>query len=149
MESYRRFRGAWRKRGGGRYNGKLPAIQRRVVTAKEEERRRPIQWKVTGDSGAGGNCEGGREERPIQWKFTGDSEARGNCEEGREAAADTMESYRRLRRRKRGSGRYNGKLPVIQRRVVTAKEEERQRPIQWKVTDDSEARDHIAARGGY
>src|SRR6218665_305854 len=55
----------------GRYNGKLPAIQRRVVTAKEEERQRPIQWKVTGDS-----------------------EARGNCEGGREAAADTMESYR-------------------------------------------------------
>src|SRR6218665_1692880 len=115
MESYRRFRGAWRKRGSGRYNGKLPVTQRRVVTEKEEERQRPIQWKVTGDS-----------------------EARG----GREAAADTMESYRRFRGawRKRGSGRYNGKLPVTQRRVVTEKEEERQRPIQWKVTDDSDAR---------
>ena len=48
--------------------------------------------------------------------------------------------------------RLYGKLlkgPMIQRRVITAKEEERQRPIQWKVTDDLEARDHIAARGGY
>ena len=48
-----------------------PMTQRRVVTAKEEERQRPIQWKVTDDS-----------------------EARGNCEGGGEAAADTMESYR-------------------------------------------------------
>ena len=62
------------------------------------------------------------------------------------------------------SGRYNGKLPVIQRRVVIAKggreerpvqwkvtgdSDARQRLIQWKVTDDSEARDHIAAKGGY
>jgi len=38
------------------------------------------------------------------------------------------------------SGRYNGKLPVLQTRVVIAKEEGRQRPVQWKVTGDSEAR---------
>jgi len=60
-----------------RLYGKLlqgPMTQTRVVTAKEEERQRPIQWKVTDDS-----------------------DARGNCKGGREAAADTMESYRRLR----------------------------------------------------
>src|SRR6218665_1282606 len=50
---------------------KGPMIQRRVVTAKEEERPRPIQWKVTDDS-----------------------EARDNCEGGGEAAADAMKSYR-------------------------------------------------------
>ena len=44
------------------------------------------------------------------------------------------------------NGRCNGKLPTIQRRVVTAKEEERQRPIQWKVTDDSEARGRVLLR---
>src|SRR6218665_2493265 len=60
MESYRRFRGAWRKRGSGRYNGKLPVTQRRVVTEKEEERQRAIQWKVTGDSDARGNCQRGK-----------------------------------------------------------------------------------------
>ena len=62
-----------------RLYGKLlqgPMTQTRVVTEKEEERQRPRQWKVTGDSEARGNCEGGREERPIQWKVTGDSEAR-------------------------------------------------------------------------
>src|SRR6218665_2014306 len=63
-------------------------IQRRVVTAKEEERQRPIQWKVTDDS-----------------------EARGNCEGGREAAADTMESYRRLR----GAGSYSSKGRLLMR----------------------------------
>ena len=63
--------GLYEKLLSGRYNGKLPVIQRRVVTAREEEKERPIQWKVTGDS-----------------------DARGNCKGGREAAAGTMESYR-------------------------------------------------------
>ena len=45
--------------------------------------------------------------------------------------------------------RLYGKLlkgPMIQRRVITAKEEERQRPMQWKVTDDSEARGRVLLR---
>src|SRR6218665_2815247 len=162
MESYRRFRRAWqpkRRKRGTANSGKLPVLQTRVVTEKEEERNGQ-QWKVTGASDARGNRKGGREERP------------------------TVESYRCLRRawqqkrRKRGTAN-SGKLPVPQTRVVIEKEEGRQRPvqrkvtgdsdarrrliqrkvtgdsdarrrlIQWKVTDDSEARDHIAAKGGY
>ena len=77
--------GLYGKLLNGRYNGKLPVVQRRVATAREEER----------------------------------------------------------------NGQYNGKLPVIQTRVVIEKGGREERPIQWKVTDDSEARDHIAAKGGY
>src|SRR6218665_519269 len=82
---------------------------------------RPLQWKVTGASDARGNRKGGREERPKQWKVTDASDARGNRKGGREERP-TVESYRCLRRawelkrRKGGSGRYNGKLPVIQTR---------------------------------
>src|SRR6218665_1453422 len=101
MGSFRGFRGAGelrrRQRGGGRYNGKLPVIQRRVVTAKEEERNGRYNGKLPVLQR---RVVTGKEEerrRPIQWKVTGDSEARGNCEGGREAAADTMESYRRFR----------------------------------------------------
>src|SRR6218665_1831466 len=58
---------------------------------------------------------------------------------------DSMESYRRFRRawqpkrRKRGTAN-SGKLPVPQTRVVIEKEEGRQRPVQRKVTGDSDAR---------
>src|SRR6218665_4174462 len=50
-------------------------------------------------------CKGGREERPIQWKVTGDSDARGNCKGRKRGTADTMESYRRLR----GAGQLRGR----------------------------------------
>src|SRR6218665_3722783 len=58
---------------------------------------------------------------------------------------DSMESYRRFRRawqpkrRKRGTAN-SGKLPVPQTCVVIEKEEGRQRPVQRKVTGDSDAR---------
>src|SRR6218665_3343598 len=176
MESYRRFRRAWqpkRRKRGTANSGKLPVPQTRVATEKEEERNGQ-QWKVTGASDARGNRKGGREERPTVESYRRFRRA---------AAADTMESYRRFRRawqpkrRKRGTAN-SGKLPTLQTRVATEKEEERngqqwkvtgasdarrrpvqrkvtgdsdarRRLIQWKVTDDSEARDHIAAKGGY
>jgi len=55
-------------------------IQRRVITAKEEERHLPIQWKVTERSMIPRRVITAKEEErhlPIQWKVTDDSEARG------------------------------------------------------------------------
>src|SRR6218665_977917 len=76
--------GLYGKLLNGRYNGKLPVVQTRVVIEKGGGEEGPIQWKVTGASDARGNRKGGREERPIQWKVTGASDARGNRKGGRE-----------------------------------------------------------------
>src|SRR6218665_923518 len=65
---------------------------------------------------------------------------------GERGTANTMERYRcfrragELQREEERNGQYNGKLPVLQTREVIAKGGREERPIQWKVTGDLDAR---------